>query len=471
MKHRVLVVDDDASVAQVVKLLLEEEGHDTAVVGDVAGVRRALSGTGLGTRSELSDNWPPRPLSDSAVMSLAGQYDLAITDLKLPDGSGLDVLKLVKAASPDVPVILITAFATVKTAVEAMKQGAFDYVQKPFDNDRLKGLVANALHLRDLKLENVRLRDEVVGRYGLSAIVGASPQMEKVREMVRLAAASEAAVMVLGETGTGKELVARAIHFLGQRTARPFVAVNCGAIPENLVESELFGHKKGSFTGAVSDRDGRFVQADTGTIFLDEVTEMKRDLQVKLLRAIEAHEVQPVGSTDTLKVDVRVISATNRDPMACVRDGEFREDLYYRLNVFTLPIPPLREHREDIPELVASYLVQRGIGPEAVSNEALDLLAEHDFPGNVRELQNVIESGLILSGGRPVRPEHIAERLMPQAASFKPQASDEGATLAEVERSHLEAALKKTGGNQSQAARLLGISRATLIYRMKKHGL
>ena len=449
MKHRVLVVDDDASVAQVVGLLLDEEGYEATIKADVDGAKRLFA---------------------------AGQYDLVITDLKLPDGSGLDVLRSVKAASPDVPVILITAFATVKTAVEAMKQGAFDYVQKPFDNDRLKGLVANALRLRDLKLENVRLRDEVAGRFGLSAIVGSSPQIEKVRDMVRLAAASETTVMVLGETGTGKELVARAIHFLGQRAAKPFVAVNCGAIPENLVESELFGHRKGSFTGATSDRDGRFVQADTGTILLDEVTEMKRDLQVKLLRAIEAHEVQPVGSTDTLKVDVRIISATNRDPMVCVRDGGFREDLYYRLNVFTLPIPPLREHRQDLSDLVAAYLVQRGYAPEAVSKEALALLAEHDFPGNIRELQNVIESGLILSGGRPVQPEHIADRLMP-ALSFRASEASRGIsqgagpTLAGVERSHLDAALKKTGGNQSQAARLLGISRATLIYRIKKHGL
>jgi two-component system, NtrC family, response regulator AtoC len=446
MKHRILVADDDTSVAQVVKFLLEEEGHDTSVVGDVAGAKREFA---------------------------AGQYDLVVSDLKLPDGNGLDVLKLVRDTSPDVPVILITAFATVKTAVDAMKSGAFDYVQKPFDNDRLKGLVANALRLRDLKLENVRLRDEVTGRYGLNAIVGASPQIEKVREMVRLAAASETAVMVLGETGTGKELVARAIHFLSGRAAQPFVAVNCGAIPENLVESELFGHKKGAFTGAVSDRDGRFVQADTGSIFLDEVTEMKRDLQVKLLRAIEAREIQPVGSTETLKVDVRIISATNRDPMQCVRDGEFREDLYYRLNVFALPIPPLREHRQDMPELVGAYLARRGYGPDAVSTEAMELLAEHDFPGNVRELQNVIESGLILSGGKPVQPEHIADRLMPERGHGDTETRRRGddATLAEVERSHLDAALKKTGGNQSQAARFLGISRATLIYRMKRHGL
>ncbi|MBN2464291.1 sigma-54-dependent Fis family transcriptional regulator, partial [candidate division WOR-3 bacterium] len=424
MKHRVLLVDDDASVAQVVRFLLEEEGHDTVVAASV---------------------------SEAGEQFRYSSFDLVVTDLKLPDGSGLDVLKLVKEMNPDVPVILITAFATVKTAVEAMKQGAFDYVQKPFDNDRLKGLAANALRLRDLKIENVRLRDEVAGKYGVSAIVGTSPQMEKVREMVRLAAASDAAVMVLGETGTGKELVARAIHFLGKRAAQPFVAVNCGAIPENLVESELFGHKKGSFTGAVGDRDGRFVQADTGTIFLDEVTEMKRDLQVKLLRAIEAHEVQPVGSTDTLKVDVRVISATNRSPMDCVREGELREDLYYRLNVFALPIPPLREHREDIPELVASYLVQRGYGPNAVSREALELLGEHDFPGNVRELQNVIESGLILSGGKSVQPEHIADRLIAggdmtqlssigivsQAARDRVPEASSLATLGDLERSHL----------------------------------
>jgi DNA-binding NtrC family response regulator len=451
MKHRILAVDDDASVAHVVRFLLEEDGHDATVTADVAGAKREFA---------------------------AASFDLVVTDLQLPDGTGLDVLKLAKEASPDVPVVLITAFATVSTAVAAMKSGAFDYVQKPFDNDRFKALVANALRQRDLKLENTRLRGEVEQQYGVAAIRGSSPQMEKVREMVRLAATSEAAVMVLGETGTGKELVARAIHFLGRRAARPFVAVNCGAIPESLVESELFGHKKGSFTGAVSDRDGRFVQADTGTIFLDEVTEMKRDLQVKLLRAIEAHEVQPVGSTETLKVDVRIISATNRDPMACVRDGEFREDLYYRLNVFALPIPPLREHRQDIPELVGAYLTRRGFGPDAVSKPALELLAEHDFPGNVRELQNVIESGLILSGGKPVSPEHIADRLIPslsfrasEASRGISQSQIAGTTLAEVERSHLEAALKKTGGNQSQAARLLGISRATLLYRMKKHGL
>ena len=444
MKHRVLVVDDDASVARVVKFLLEEEGHDTRVAGS---------------------------LSDAREFAAKSAFDLVVTDLKLPDGSGLDVLQLVRASAPDVPVIIITAFATVSTAVSAMKSGAFDYITKPFENDRLKGLVANALRLRDLRLENIRLRKEVQGKYGLEAIVGSSPQMQKVRKMVQLAAASDAAVMILGETGTGKELVARAIHLLSGRADYPFVAVNCGAIPENLVESELFGHKKGSFTGAVVDRDGRFLQAEQGIIFLDEVTEMKRDLQVKLLRAIEAREVQPVGSVETIKVDVRIISATNREPQECVHAGEFRQDLYYRLNVFTIRIPPLRDHRQDIPDILADYLARRGYGPDTVSREALDLLAEHDFPGNVRELQNVIESGLILSQGRTITPEHVADRLMPAPAGERPQIPNGGVALAEVEKSYLAETLRKTGGNQSQAARLLGISRATLLYRMKKHGL
>jgi two-component system NtrC family response regulator len=447
VKHRILVVDDDASVARVVKFLLEEEGHETVVADTLGDARRRLAGTA---------------------------FDLVLTDLKLPDGSGLDILQLVRDSGLDVPVIMITAFATVSTAVSAMKAGAFDYLTKPFENERLKLLVANALRLRDLKLENIRLRTEVEGRYGLAAIVGSSLQMQKVRDMVRLAATSDAAVMILGETGTGKELVARAIHLLSGRSERPFVAVNCGAIPENLVESELFGHKKGSFTGAVSDRDGRFVQADTGTILLDEVTEMKRDLQVKLLRAIEAREVQPVGGTETVKVDVRIISATNREPHECVREGEFREDLYYRLNVFTLRIPPLREHRHDIPEVATDYLNRRGYGADVVSQDVLDLLAEHDFPGNVRELQNVLESGLILSQGKTLQPEHIADRLMPTATeqpAVRPQIPDEGVSLEGVEKGYLAEVLRKTGGNQSKAARLLGISRATLLYRMKKHGL
>ncbi|MBM3322837.1 sigma-54-dependent Fis family transcriptional regulator [candidate division WOR-3 bacterium] len=444
-RSRVLVVDDDPSVASVLRLLLEEEQLAPEVVANVAEALQAVR---------------------------QGDPDLVITDLKLPDGSGLEVLQSVKETRPDTPVILITAYATVNTAVAAMKAGAYDYLTKPFDNDRLRGLVANALRLRELKRENARLRSEVEGRVGLGAIAGSSPQIQKVRDLARLAATSDAALMVLGETGTGKELVARAVHFQGARAAGPFVAVNCGAIPESLVESELFGHKKGAFTGAVADRDGRFVQADSGTIFLDEVTEMKRDLQVKLLRVIETREVQPVGSTETVKVDVRVISATNRAPQACLSSGEFREDLYYRLNVFTLSIPPLREHRPDIPELVAAYLARRGIPTDAVSPETLTLLAEHDFPGNVRELQNVIEYGLILSQGRPVGPEHIADRLMPRLEGLHaPDIPEAGLSLADVEKSHLEAALKKTGGNQSRAARLLNVSRATLLYRMRKHGL
>ncbi|UCG42688.1 MAG: sigma-54-dependent Fis family transcriptional regulator [candidate division WOR-3 bacterium] len=445
-KHQVLVVDDDAGLARVVRLLLEEQGCAVTLAANVRDAKAAL---------------------------LARGFDLAVTDLQLPDGDGLEVLDAVKRASPGTQVVMITAFATVPTAVEAMKRGAFDYLTKPFDNDRFTTLVGNALRLRDLAQENVRLRSEAEQRYGLSAIVGSSSQMEKVREQIRLAAGSDAAVMIQGETGTGKELAARAIHLLGERAGEPFVAVNCGAIPENLVESELFGHSKGAFTGAVRDFDGRFVQADRGTIFLDEVTEMKPDSQVKLLRAIEAMEVQAVGATDARTIDVRVISATNRNPAECIRSGGFREDLYYRLNVFVLRLPPLREHRSDIPELVEHYLAGRGFSREMAGDDVLDLLAEHDFPGNVRELENVIESGLILSRGRTLRPEHIADRLMPSAPgpSARPEIPEHGISLEDVEKNYLVEVLKKAGGNKSHAARLLGISRATLLYRIKKHGL
>jgi DNA-binding NtrC family response regulator len=447
VKHRILVVDDDPGVARVLELLITETGNDATVVDSVPEAKTALADT---------------------------DWSMVITDLRLPGGDGLDVLAAARAAMPDTPVLMITAYATVETAVRALKSGAFDYLVKPFENDRLKALVATALSLRDLRAENVRLRSEVEQRYGLGAIVGASASMQRVRELARLAAGTDTAVMVLGETGTGKELVARAIHLLSSRSSRPFVAVNCGAIPDTLVESELFGHRKGSFTGATADRDGRFVQADTGTIFLDEVTEMKRDLQVKLLRAIEAKEIQPVGATETVHVDVRVISATNRNPRQSVEQGTLREDLYYRLNVFTINLPPLRDHPEDIPDIAAAFLSHRGYGPDAVSRDALELLAGHDFPGNVRELQNVIESGLILSQGREVRPEHIADRLMPRPPGSDrtdPAERSDLPRLADVERGHLEAALRKAGGNQSQAARLLGISRATLLYRIKKHGL
>lgn len=441
MKRRILVVDDDRALSRTIALLLEGAGHAVATAGRVEEARAALSG---------------------------GRFDLVITDLNLPGGTGLDVVTLTRERHPDTPVVVLTAYATVSTAVEAMKLGAYDYLTKPYENERLLQVTSNALGVAELRQENRRLRSEIQARYGLEAIVGTSAALTRVRELVRLAASADAAVMIHGETGTGKELVARAIHAIGRRAPGPFVAVNCGAIPDSLVESELFGHHKGSFTGAIADRDGRFRAADTGTLFLDEITEMKRDLQVKLLRAIETREVQPVGASEPIRVDVRIISATNRDPGECVRSGGLREDLFYRLNVFTISLPPLREHPEDIPAIAAAYLKRRGYGAELISEEALQLLAAHDFPGNVRELQNVLESGLILSAGRQVRPEHVAERLM-----HGPAGSDqtENQTLAEIERAALQTAIHQARGNQSRAARLLGISRATLLYRMKRHGL
>ncbi len=446
MKPRILVVDDDKSVRLVLRNLLQDAGYEVTVSENFAAAQQTLN---------------------------ALTVDLIITDLVLPDGDGIGLLKFTKERYPMVPVIVITGFATIESAVAALKAGAFDYVVKPFENEHLKGLVKNALQLQKLTKENIRLRQEIKKDAGLEAIVGKSPAVMKVRHLVRLAAESDAPVLLLGETGTGKELVARTIHFLGRRAPGPFVPVNCGAIPESLVESELFGHKKGAFTGATSDYQGKFVQADAGTLFLDEVAEMPRELQVKLLRAVDTQEIQPIGASESVRVDVRILSATNQNLIALVKQGTFREDLYYRLAVFTIYIPPLREHPEDIPELVVNYLQRRGKDPTLVTADALKLLQEHDFPGNVRELENVIEFGLILSQGKQIKPEHIAERLMPSRVDELqlPDIPDDGMSLAEIERNYLVAVLKKTKGNRTRAAKLLGISRATLLYRMKKYGL
>ena len=428
--------------------LLEEEGHETAVVGNVAGAKRAFA---------------------------AGQFDLVVTDLKLPDGTGLDVLKLVKEASPDVPVVMITAFATVKTAVRGDEAGRVRL------RDRSRSTTTDSRRWWPTRLEAARpetgeraaARRGRRTRYGLTAIVGASPQMAKVREMVRLAATSEAAVMVLGETGTGKELVARAIHFLGARAARPFVAVNCGALPENLVESELFGHKKGSFTGAVS-RPGRPVRPGR--------------YRHHLPRRGDRDEARPAGQAPAGDRSAR--SAAGRQH----RDAQGRRADHQR----DQPRPAAMRARRRVPRgplLPAErlcpadsrrcastgrtspswsprILARRGYGPEAVSTEALALLAEHDFPGNVRELQNVIESGLILSGGKPIRPEHIADRLAPRPESLKPRSFPKAGFRWRRSRTGTSSrAEARPAATSRQAARLLGISRATLLYRMKKHGL
>ncbi len=446
MKQRILIVDDEPSICSLLKLVLEEAGYETVIAGSVTQSQELIRDLG---------------------------FDLVISDLVLPDGDGIEVLRIAKVQDPEIPVIIITGFATVESAVAALKAGAFDYVMKPFENEHLKGLVRNALKLRSLSQENIRLRKEIKKEFGLSAIVGKSPEMVKVRELVQLAAESDAPVLIWGETGTGKELVAKTIHFLSGRAKGPFVAVNCGAIPDSLVESELFGHKKGAFTGATGDRQGRFVQANSGSLFLDEVTEMKRELQVKLLRAIETQEIQPVGSSETLRVDIRILSATNQNHQELIKRGDFREDLYYRLAVFTIKLPPLREHPEDLPELVDNYLKKRGYPPGMTSPETLALLEGYEFPGNVRELENLIESGLLLSKGKTIKPEHIIDRLMPRMKNPlpTPEIPDGGTTLAQIERSYITAALKKTNGNRTKAAKLLGISRATLLYRMKKYGL
>ncbi|MHB0886221.1 MAG: sigma-54-dependent transcriptional regulator [Bacillota bacterium] len=418
--------------------------------------------------------------------------DLVILDLRLPDLDGIEVLKRLRAADARRPVIMVTAHGAVETALKAMKEGAYDYVQKPFDLDEMSVLVGKALDLRRLEAEVVRLRDELDRRGGYGAIVGESAALGKVLALVDRLAETTANVIIYGESGTGKELVARAIHRRGPRSERPFVAVNCAALPETLLEDELFGHEKGAFTGATARRAGRFEQADGGTLFLDEVGEMSPALQAKLLRVIEEREFQRVGGREAVRVDVRLIAATNRDLKAAVEAGGFREDLYYRLQVVPIVMPPLRERREDVPLLVRHFIeLKRPGGADAagaggangatlrVAPEAMRAMVDYDWPGNVRELQNAVERALVVGGGEAVGlddlpPEVIGAPGTAQKPSGRfelPDIPDEGLSLEDVERELLRRALAKAGGNQTRAARLLGVSRQTLIYRMQKYGL
>jgi len=480
----ILVIDDEKNLRWALQRGLSAEGHRV--------VAAATGGEGL----ELAAREPP---------------DLVILDLRLPDLDGIEVLKRLRSADPRRPVIMITAHGAIETAIRAMKEGAYDYVTKPFDLDEMSVLVAKALDLRRLEGEVERLRDELDRRSGYGIIIGDSEALRKVLALVDRLAETTANVIIYGESGTGKELVARAIHRRGPRAGRPFIAVNCAALPETLLEDELFGHEKGAFTEAVSRRAGRFEQADGGTLFLDEVGEMSPALQAKLLRVIEEREFQRLGGRETVRTDFRLIAATNRDLRAAVEAGTFREDLYYRLHVVPIQLPPLRERREDIPALVKHFIEVKSHGQTLarVSPEAMQAMLDYDWPGNVRELQNAVERALITGGGEVIRledlpPEVLRERLpsgsspsgsSPSGSSSSgssssgsspsgaprgaagypagliPDIPDEGLSLEEVERELIRLALAKAGGNQTRAARLLGITRQTLIYRIQKHGL
>ena len=393
------------------------------------------------------------------------QPDVVLTDLKMPEMDGMDVLRFRNEAGLRAPVIILTAYGTIPSAVEAIKMGAFDYLTKPFDNEKVRDVVARAL-------ETTKGKDEGLPE-GLR-IVGNSPAIRQVLEDMNLVADTDTSVMITGESGTGKELVARGIHKLGNRKKRPFVKVNCAAIPRDLLESELFGHKKGAFTGALEDRKGRFVEADGGVLFLDEIGDLPLSLQPKLLNAVEEKTVTPVGSTKSIKCDVKIICATNQDLPKMIEQGRFRQDLHYRLNTFHIQIPPLRERKEDIPLLVEYFLEQFcqsfGRSPLAIEREAMDLLQVYDWPGNVRELRNTIERLVLKCRGQRISAQEVPPEI---AMAGRKKAKDAVSELdmVEHEKRLIVEALNKTGGNQVRAARLLGITRNTLRYRMKKYGI
>ncbi|MEJ2313381.1 MAG: sigma-54 dependent transcriptional regulator [Nitrospirota bacterium] len=450
----VLIVEDKPSMARMLKETLESEGYRAVTAPD--------GKTGIGSITRESP-------------------DIVLTDLKLPGANGIAVLKASKANNPLRPVIVMTAFGSVQTAVEAMKEGAFDFITKPFDVDHLLMLVRRALENRRLLTENIVLRDEFRSRFGMPEIVGTSRVMRGVAEKVRKVAPTKTTVLILGESGTGKELFARAIHQLSDRKEFPFIPINCAAIPGNLLESELFGYEKGAFTGADSSKTGKFALADRGTIFLDEIGEMDMALQAKLLRALEEGEIERLGGSGPIKVDVRVIAASNKDLERAVSEGAFREDLFYRLNVFPLLLPPLRDRKEDIPALV-EHFISRGAaemktGMGEVSPQALEKLKNYGWKGNVRELKNAIERAIILSEGGAISPEHIS--LSPARDGFPIDEVPMGGSLAETAReaqriaetSRIRKALDEAGGNKTSAAKTLGVSYKTLLTKIKDYGL
>jgi two-component system, NtrC family, response regulator PilR len=445
----ILVVDDERSIREMLEVYLGRLSHDVRCAN---GLTEGIAA--LGERS----------------------VDLVLTDLKLGKQSGLAMLEAVKKQDPRCEVIIMTAFSTVETAVQAMKAGAYDYVQKPFNLDELKMLVDRALERRQLVFENVRLRTEL-GELNGGALVARSPAMREVVNLIDKVATVRANVLITGESGVGKEIVAREIHNRGPRKDLPFMAVNCGAIPEGLIESELFGHVRGAFTGAVASREGLLAAAGEGTLFLDEIGELPRETQVKLLRVIQERRARPVGSTQDFDVAARLIAATNRDLAAEVAAGRFREDLFYRLNVIHLRVPPLRERSEDVLPLAEHFLAiqaqRQQRSPWTLSKEAIGRLLEHDFPGNVRELENAIERATTLAEGDVVGGEIIPGPGRGRSGSEKLPAVglDLDTELNRIERAYLVQALEKAGGTKIAAAKLLGMSFRSFRYRLQKQGL
>ncbi len=455
----ILIIDDEAGMRDMISRLFAESGYATASAPDGASGLAAASG---------------------------GDYDLVILDMSLPKMSGLDVLAGIKEHKPDIPVIMITAYGSTQTAIEAMRLGAYDFVTKPFELDELQMLVDRALRQRRLIDENRYLRSELKKKFGFDNIIGSNPDVQRAYVTAARAAATNATVLILGETGTGKEYLARTIHYQSNRADAPFVKVNCTALSENLLESELFGHEKGAFTNAVARHIGRFEMAHRGTIFLDEIGDVSASVQTKLLRVLQEKQFERVGGSETLTVDVRVIAATNRDLEDAMRKNEFRDDLYYRLAVICLNLPPVRERGADIEvfahHFLSAYANETGKNVRKFSDEALAELKAYHWPGNIRELENAIERSVILCNGETVRPEHLMLGPLSLHTQTHPQPDTQTSTnqadpypadasLRYVEKIHIERVLKECGWNQSAAAQTLGIDRKTLRNKIREFKL
>ncbi len=398
------------------------------------------------------------------------RFEIVVTDIAMSEMGGMELLKRIREKDTSAVVILITAFGTVENAVEACRSGADDYITKPFSIEQLYFVIEKALRQRQLEKENLSLKAQLDKKFGLKAIVGQSVSMQEVYRLIQKVAPTDTTVLIQGESGTGKELVARAIHTLSSRKGFPFVPVDCAAIPENLLESELFGHVKGSFTGAIKNRKGKFETAEGGTLFLDEIGDLKESLQAKLLRTLQEKQIVKVGSNHPVPVNVRIIAATNQNLDQAVSESRFRQDLYYRIAVFTINIPPLRERREDIPELIDHFVKKYAKEKTMiVEKEVYQFLISYHWPGNVRELENVIERATVLADGDRIQLKDLPENLLNK--QFKKEIMESDQTLATIEKQAILKALKKANGNQSQAARMLGIPRHMLLYRMKKWGI
>jgi len=452
---RILVVDDEESMQDLLRILLQKDGHEVTTAGDGA------AGLALAT---------------------SGEVDLVISDIRMPGLDGVGLLTGLRERGLETPVIMITAYASSDSAIQAMKHGAFDYITKPFKLDEIRLVIHRALAEAERRRRSDQPGPPRLEETALRGMIGRSPKMVELYKLISRVAVVDSTVLITGESGTGKELVARTIHSNSPRAAKPFMAINCGAIPEELLESELFGHVKGSFTGAIAHKVGLLEVARGGTVFLDEVAEMSPMLQVKLLRFLQDHIFRRVGGTDDIEVDVRMMAATNKDLAQLIHQGAFREDLYYRLNVISVEIPPLRERQEDILVLATNFLrffaARAGRPAMELSPEALEILMGHSWPGNVRELENVIERAVALAAGDEVRVEHIPPNLFAAGppATFPrwevpPQGLDLEQVVADLEKSLMQDALEKAGWVQTKAAQLLGINFRSFRYRAKKYGL